>query len=55
MIINIIEHCKRVIVLDVSGIYSQIYDEGYFSEKEIEIIKQKYSDVKHWHILILKN
>ena len=34
----------RVIILDVSGIYSQIHNEGYFEEKQLEEIKKQYSN-----------
>lgn len=43
----------RVIVLDISGIYIQIYDQGYFESQFVNEIKQQYSDTKHWRVLVL--
>ncbi len=48
-----IDNMVRVIVLDISGVYVQIYDQGYFDRNSIEDIKLQYSDVKHWKVLIL--
>lgn len=36
----------RIIVLDISGIYAQIYEQGYFKADSIERIKRKYSDLE---------
>lgn len=44
----------RVIVLDISGIYVQIYDQGYFDRNSAEDINQKYSDTERWYVLIIK-
>ena len=43
----------RVIILDVSGIYSQIHNQGYFDKSSIDEIKQQYSDTKHWRVMVL--
>ena len=43
----------RVIILDVSGIYSQIHNEGYFEEKQLEEIKKQYSDTERWRVVVL--
>lgn len=50
---NISEDLMRVIVLDISGIYAQIHNQGYFEKDSIEEIKQQYSDSKLWRVLIL--
>lgn len=43
----------RIIVLDISGIYAQIYEQGYFKVDSIGKIEQKYSDSKLWNVIIL--
>ena len=43
----------RVIILDISGIYTQIHNQGYFSEQEVEEIKQQYSDTERWRVVVL--
>lgn len=43
----------RVVILDISGIYAQIHNQGYFERDSIDEIKQQYSDVKLWRVLIL--
>ena len=50
---NIDESLVFVIILDVSGIYAQIYDQGYHNKKDVKDIQQQYSDSKHWRVLIL--
>ena len=51
---DISEDIVRVIILDVSGIYAQIHNQGYFEEKQVEEIKKQYSDTKHWRVLVLE-
>ena len=53
MITNISENISRVVILDISSIYVQIHNQGYFTEKEVEEIKKQYSDTKYWRILVL--
>lgn len=43
----------RVVILDISGGYIQIHDQGYFDSKTIEEIQMRYSDTKHWRVLVL--
>lgn len=52
-VMSIDESAIRVIILDISGLYAQIYDQGYFEETVISDIKQQYSDPKHWRVLVL--
>lgn len=47
------ENLVRVVILDISGIYAQIYNQGYFDRDSIESIQNQYSDIKHWRVLIL--
>ena len=43
----------RVVILDILGIYVQIYDQGYFDSKTVEEIQMRYSDTEHWRVLVL--
>ena len=43
----------RVIILDVSGVYAQIYDQGYFDNASVDYIKQQYSDTQNWQVVVL--
>lgn len=43
----------RVIILDISGVYAQIYNQGYFDNSSIDEIKQQYSDTKRWRVVVL--
>lgn len=53
MYVNIEDNMVRVIILDISGVYVQIYDQGFFEYTLIEQIKQQYSDPKQWLVLVL--
>ena len=50
---NIDENLVFVIILDISGIYAQIYDQGYHNKEDVKDIQQQYSDTKHWRVLVL--
>ena len=54
MNVNIDENLVRVVVLDVSGVYAQIYDQGYFDRNTLEGIKKQYSDKELWRVLIIE-
>lgn len=45
----------QVIILDISGIYAQIHNQGYFESNSIEEIKNQYSDKQRWRVVILDN
>lgn len=53
MVVEMKDNIIHVIILDVSGIYAQIHNQGYFDKISIDDIKQQYSDTKHWKVLIL--
>ena len=53
MVVEIKDDIKHVIILDISGIYAQIHNQGYFDKTSIDDIKQQYSDTKRWKVLIL--
>ena len=43
----------RVVIIDISGIYAQIHNEGYFEKQEIEEVCKRYSDTEHWRVVVL--
>lgn len=42
----------KVVILDISGVYAQIYDQGYFDNLSVNEIRQQYSDTEHWRVLV---
>ena len=52
-VMSINESVVRAIILDISGLYVQIHDQGYFEKESVSDIQQKYSDPKHWRVLVL--
>lgn len=44
----------RAVILDKSGIYAQIYDQGYFHKDNFENIKEQYSDPTHWQVVVIE-
>ena len=53
MIADISENIVRVIILDISGIYAQIHNQGYYDKSSIDEIKQQYSDTQRWRVVVL--
>lgn len=53
MIKEIDGNMVQIIILDISGIYAQIHNQGYFDSESVDEIKKQYSDTKHWRVLIL--
>ena len=53
MNVDINENFIRVIILDISGIYAQIHNQGYFDKTSIDEIKQQYSDTQRWRVVVL--
>lgn len=49
----IAENLVQVIILDVSGVYTQIHNQGFFDKKSIKDIQKQYSDTKLWRVLVL--
>lgn len=47
------ENVIQVIILDISGIYAQIHNQGYFDKEQIEEIKNQYSDKQRWRVVVL--
>ena len=53
MIADISENLVRVIILDISGVYAQIHNQGYFDKSSTDEIKKKYSDTERWRVVVL--
>ena len=53
MNVDMSENVIRVIILDISGVYAQIHNQGYFDKSSIDEIKQQYSDTQRWRVLVL--
>lgn len=53
MTVNVEGNVVRAVILDISGIYVQIYDQGYFDRNAVKDIQLKYSDTEHWRVLVL--
>ena len=44
----------QVIILDITGIYAQIHNQGYFDKVSVEDIKRQYSDKQRWRVVVLE-
>ena len=53
MMTEISENIVHVVILDISGIYAQIHNQGYFDKLSIDDIKQQYSDTRRWRVVVL--
>lgn len=53
MIYEIKENLVRVVILDISGIYVQIHNQGYFNKGSVKEIEKQYSNAEHWRVLVL--
>lgn len=43
----------RVVILDISGVYAQIHNQGYFDKTSLAEIEKQYTDTEHWRVLVL--
>lgn len=43
----------HIVILDISGIYAQIHNQGYFDKTSIDEIKHQYSDTERWRVVEL--
>ena len=50
---DISENLVRVIILNISGVYAQIHNQGYFDKTSIDEIKQQYTDTERWRVIVL--
>ena len=47
------ENLVRVVILDISGVYAQIHNQGYFDKSSIDDIRQQYSNTERWRVVVL--
>lgn len=52
---TISDNLVQVIILDISGVYAQIYNQGYFDKEAVKDIQKQYFDTKLWRVLVLDN
>lgn len=50
---NIPDNLIQVVILDISGIYAQIHNQGYFDKEQIEEIQNQYCDKQRWRVVVL--
>lgn len=53
MKVDIKDNIIHIVILDISDIYAQIHNQGYFNKESIEEIKSQYSDTQHWRVVVL--
>lgn len=53
MNVDISENLVQVIILDVSGVYAQICNQGYFERTVVDNIKKEFSDEQRWRFVIV--
>ena len=53
MNVDMSENIVHIVILDISGIYAQIHNQGYFDKTSIDDIKQQYSDTRRWRVVVL--
>lgn len=50
---QIADNIVHVVILDVSGIYAKIHNDGYFDLETVEEIKKQYFDKTKWRIILV--
>ena len=53
MKVNIEDDLVRVIILDISGVYAQIHNQGYFERISVSDIVEQYNDATKWRVVVL--
>lgn len=53
MVVEMTDNLIHVVILDISGVYVQIHNDGYFDRKTLDEIKNQYKDTSHWRIVII--
>lgn len=43
----------HIVILDISGIYTQIHDQGYFGKESVDDVLQQYNNQEHWRVLVI--
>ena len=53
MIVEMTDSLIHVVILDISGVYAQIHNDGYFDKVSLDKIENQYKDKSHWRIVII--
>lgn len=54
MDVNISDDLVHIVILDISGLYAQIYDQGWYSDEEVDKLKSKYSAESTYMVIEIK-
>lgn len=46
------DNLVHIVILDISGIYAQIHNQGYFEEIQIDSIREQYKDTTRWKVIV---
>lgn len=53
MVSEIRNDVTRVVILDISGIYAKIHNDGYFPKDIISEIENQYRDALRWRVIVI--
>jgi len=53
MVVEMTDNLIHVVILDISGVYVQIHNDGYFDRVSLDEIERQYSDETRWKIVII--
>ncbi len=53
MVVEITDNLIHVVILDISGVYAQIHNDGYFDRMSLNEIEKQYKDKSHWRIVVI--
>lgn len=53
MVVEMTDNLIHVVILDISGVYAQIHNDGYFDMVSLDDINEQYKDKSHWRIVII--
>lgn len=43
----------HIVILDISALYVQIHNEGYFDKDSVDDIRKQYNDTHKWKVLVI--
>lgn len=53
MKVEILNNMVQIVILDISGVYAQIHNQGYFRKESVDDILQQYNNQEHWRVLVI--
>lgn len=53
MVAEIRSDVTRVVILDISGVYAKVHNEGYFPSDIISEIENQYNDLLRWRVIVI--